>query len=163
MSSCLVAQQLKQLACWLQVSVSKCELSDLIEDADRFCGGRAGISAEMASSSKHCETESSSKAGGVRGAAGGKNSRRQRRRAGESHPDSAVRVLVDHRQGAGGFTRDQCIQLQGQLRDYLQLAAQQYAVCCCDGATRAQRPEAIQTLYNGLAEMYRVWEVRTRT
>jgi len=46
--------------------------------------------------------------------------------------ESEVRVVVDQREGGGGFTSDQCIQLQGQMRDYLQLAAQQYAVCCCD-------------------------------
>ena len=46
--------------------------------------------------------------------------------------DGEVRVVVDQREGGGGFTSDQCIQLQGQMRDYLQLASQQYVVCCCD-------------------------------
>ena len=43
-----------------------------------------------------------------------------------------MRVVVDQREGGGGFTSDQCIQLQGQMRDYLQLASQQYVVCFCD-------------------------------
>ena len=56
-----------------------------------------------------------------------------------SATESVVRVLPFSESGGllpfpgsnAGFSRDQCIQLQNQMRDYLQLALQQYVANCC--------------------------------
>ena len=61
---------------------------------------------------------------------------------------------------ASGFSREQCIQLQGQLREYLQLSLQQYVVnCCSPDKDVQQRAEDIKSLHQGIAEMYQHWEV----
>ncbi|KAJ1485945.1 hypothetical protein T484DRAFT_1791568, partial [Baffinella frigidus] len=136
-----------------QVSVSRCELSDLIADADTFRQGLVNArvtghadaeancprSGDAASSSALASVQPAGQAGQTGGysskaggGSAGKGSRRPRRKAADKGGESEVRVVVDQREGGGGFTSDQCIQLQGQMRDYLQLAAQQYVVCCCD-------------------------------
>ncbi len=51
--------------------------------------------------------------------------------------------------------------LQGQFRDYFQLAVQQYVVNCSDPLAIGELAGDVAQLYNGLAELYRVWEVTT--
>ena len=49
---------------------------------------------------------------------------------------------------------------QGQMRQYLQLAAQQYVLnCCLPDKDEPARSRDIQQLHTGLAEMYQNWEV----
>jgi len=49
---------------------------------------------------------------------------------------------------------------QGQMREYLQLATQQYVLnCCLPNKDEPERTEDIQQLHAGLAEMYQHWEV----
>eukprot|EP00288_Rhodomonas_lens_P011781 CAMPEP_0177749972 /NCGR_PEP_ID=MMETSP0484_2-20121128/32775_1 /TAXON_ID=354590 /ORGANISM="Rhodomonas lens, Strain RHODO" /LENGTH=914 /DNA_ID=CAMNT_0019264999 /DNA_START=373 /DNA_END=3117 /DNA_ORIENTATION=+ len=123
-----------------QVNISRGELSDLIaENRDR---------AENASA----KTDG----------AASKKRRVGRNRRSES--DTAVRTISDGYAGSagpGGFTKDQCIQLQGQMREYFQLASQQYVISCCDKDKIEERTDDIRILYEGLADLYRIWEVTT--
>ena len=156
-----------------QLSVSNAELSALI--ADNRGRGNGGVSrdSEVPGGNSPSRRARPSESGAVQQSVAEevqKQARPQRRRRDKRKrdPGSVVRVLpfpdvnglMPSASSASGFSREQCIQLQGQLREYLQLSLQQYVVNCCSPDKNVpQRAEDIKNLHQGIAEMYQHWEV----